>query len=122
MTCMLALAMAHPACGFSKAVWDHQTAVFGDIVDDGTDPSARELIGETPLMAAARQGYSDVVKNLIDDGADINARNKKGQTALMIAIEQNHSDVVALLREAGGGKNNLISCLSPGQLLPLHLS
>ncbi len=101
VTCLLALVVTQAACGFTKAVWDHQTAIFGDITDGGTDPSARELIGETPLMAAARQGYSDVVKSLIDEGADINARNKRGQTALMIAMEQNHADIVALLREAG---------------------
>ena len=101
VTCLLALVVTHAACGFTKAVWDHQTVVFRDIADDGTDPSARELIGETPLMAAARQGYSDVVRSLIDEGADVNARNKKGQTALMIATEQAHTKTMQMLKEAG---------------------
>jgi ankyrin repeat protein len=69
--------------------------------------------GETPLMWAARDGYTEIVRLLIKHGADVNAKitekNKEeidgldryGYTVLQYARENGHSGIVAILKEAG---------------------
>lgn len=51
----------------------------------------------TPLMAAARYGYTDMVKTLLQKGADKNAKDKNGKTAKDYAKERNQTAVLGLL-------------------------
>lgn len=55
---------------------------------------------ETPLMAGARHGSTQVIKTLLSrKGVDITTRDHDGNTALMLAIRYDHPDVVdAILR------------------------
>ena len=46
------------------------------------DLNARDPHGNTPLMEAARKGWSGVVQLLLRGGADLHRRNNAGQTAL----------------------------------------
>ena len=50
-----------------------------------TVANARDILGRTPLMAAAQGGHSAVMKELIAAGANVNAADKQGWTPLMAA-------------------------------------
>ena len=51
----------------------------------------------TPVMLAAREGYTDVARLLIDAGAEVNARAGDGKTALALATFNGNYDVASLL-------------------------
>ncbi|RSL45995.1 hypothetical protein CEP53_010521 [Fusarium sp. AF-6] len=57
-----------------------------------------DIVGETPLMYAARLGHVDQVKALVDAGADVNVKRKNGSSALSIAA---NAEIVDLLIRAG---------------------
>ena len=52
---------------------------------------------ETPLMAAAAKGYSEIVTYLLASGADPKAKDDEGKDALALAKAGNHTAVVGLL-------------------------
>ncbi len=55
-------------------------------IGNGSDVSARDKHGWTPLMIAAAESQNpEVIKTLIAAGADENARNMSGETALIVA-------------------------------------
>lgn len=54
-----------------------------------------------PLLKAARNGDTKVVKSLIEAGKDLNAQDKEGRTALIIAVANKQAEVVKLLIDAG---------------------
>ena len=58
--------------------------------------------GFTPLICAARNGYTDVVRFLVDSGADVNARdNSRDKSALLAASFKYHLDIVRYLLAHG---------------------
>lgn len=57
--------------------------------------------GRTPLMVAAQQGRTDIVKALLTGGPAPNERDKYGSTAVDYAIYSGHDDIVKLLVELG---------------------
>jgi ankyrin repeat protein len=64
----------------------------------GANPRAATRVGAyTPILLAARQGSSPVVKALLDGGADPNARTSNGTTALMFAAASGDVASVELL-------------------------
>lgn len=58
---------------------------------------ARDEEGMTPLLHAAMQGYTNIVKLLLDNGAHLEAKSKPGYTALILAAGKGHIDTVQLL-------------------------
>jgi ankyrin repeat protein len=69
-----------------------------------------ELVGSqggmTPLLYAARQGYSDVVAILLDAGVDINQTKRGDETsALLIATINGRFDTARLLLDRGADPN-----------------
>ena len=63
--------------------------------------------GEDALMAAARTGKVDAIKELLDHGVDVNAKESlRGQTALMGAVLENHLDAAKYLLERGADINS----------------
>lgn len=58
---------------------------------------AKDGIGRTPLINAARNGNTDIVRALLKAGADVNARSKYGSTALICAALRGHVDTVSEL-------------------------
>lgn len=75
-------------------------AVSGDV----EDPSPT---GYTPLMAAARNGHTEVVRWLLARGADPNAVNYGGVDVYWQATEGGHRDVQELLLAAGADSTGM---------------
>ena len=62
--------------------------------------------GMTPLLFAARQGYTDVATVLLDAGVDVNQRKKGDQVSAMLAATVNgHFDLAKLLLDRGADPN-----------------
>ena len=69
------------------------------------DKEYRDLIDQTPLIIAAFNGCTDIVRMLLDAGADIGHRNDQGENALISASQEGNIDVVKVLLYAGADKN-----------------
>ena len=69
------------------------------------DKPYRDLIDQTPLIIAAFNGCTDIVRMLIDAGADIHHRNDQGENALISAAQEGNIDVVKILLDAGANVN-----------------
>jgi ankyrin repeat protein len=72
----------------------------GADIDQGT-ASARA----TPLMWAAFNGKTDLVRLLVERGADIAKQNNKAYTALMLAAEEGRDEILRFLHAEGADVN-----------------
>ena len=70
-------------------------------LDKGADINARDIHGDTALLAATRSGQEIMVAVLLSKGANIHATDKFGYTSLLWAVRNNHKSIVALLLERG---------------------
>jgi ankyrin repeat protein len=73
----------------------------GYLLGKGADPNIGDANGETPLILAARSGFSEGVARLLMNRAQVDKANKLGETALIVAVQQRHSAIVKVLLEAG---------------------
>lgn len=71
---------------------------------------------ETPLIAAAREGFTDIVSLLVQS-ADINAVNEFGETAVYQAVYTGEYDVMRVLIDA----NANVNILKMDGCSPLHV-
>ena len=71
------------------------------LLQQGADPDLAARDGDTPLIAAARIGYTQAASQLLQRKAKVDAANRMGETALIIAVQQRHVALVRLLLEAG---------------------
>lgn len=66
--------------------------VFGEIaqalIEHGATIDARDQSGATPVIWAARDGRTSVVRVLLKNGASVDAKDKAGETALIAAACQ----------------------------------
>jgi len=80
---------------------------FGDLeisrllIDKGSDVTASDDGGQTPLHQAVMKGHEVVARLLIDKGADVTAADKAGWTPLDRALEKGHMGLAQLLIEKG---------------------
>eukprot|EP00741_Cyanophora_paradoxa_P018756 tig00021094_g18105.t1 len=73
-----------------------------ELVERGTDPSARDEAGYTPLHYAARGGFAEIVRFLLKRGADVHACTKAGKaTALHRAAYIGSAEIASMLLRAG---------------------
>lgn len=75
--------------------------VMSILIDAGADVNKQDQTGFTVLMAAAFEGYNQLVDILLRSGAEINASMESGRTALTLAVSMGHTETVRLLIEAG---------------------
>jgi len=61
----------------------------------------RENLSHTPLMVAAGNGQTDVVRALVSARADVNAQRNDGISALGIASQNGYIDIVNILLDNG---------------------
>lgn len=71
------------------------------LLSEGADPNLAARSGDTPLIAAARVGYTDAAEQLLALKAKVDADNRMGETALIVAVQQRHAPIVRLLLAAG---------------------
>src|SRR5687767_2937204 len=67
-----------------------------------TAPDGR---GDPPILHAARNGDTEIVRLLIESGADVNARNARGHTVLYCAGGHGHLDTLELLLDKGADRD-----------------
>ena len=82
--------------------------VVAFLLENGANINDREyhdLIDQTPLIIAAFNGCTDIVRMLLDAGANIEHKNDQGENALISAVQEGHIDTVKLLLDAGADVN-----------------
>jgi len=83
-----------------RAAFEGDLDMLIRLLDEGSDPNARDEGGDTALMFAAMRGHFMIVKTLLAHGADPLERARNGWTALRFAESRYHHEVAALLRQA----------------------
>lgn len=87
------------------SVIDGDTELTQQIIDhvefDMTLMNKQDIFGDTAMMLAAIQGFTDLVELLLDRQAGLEFQNIYGRTALMMASEHGHDGVVRSLLRAG---------------------
>jgi ankyrin repeat protein len=81
-----------------------QTDVVRLFLAAGMPPDTQEK-GFSPLLEAARRGYSEMAMELIKSRANINARDPYGVTVLMFSLIAGSTDVAMRLIEEGADVN-----------------
>lgn len=86
----------------------HEAALCGrpqqvkDLLGGPIDINGGTLLdGSTPLMLAAQEGRSEIVRILLESGANVKMSAEQGFTCLHIAAEQGHFQVVVDLVNFG---------------------
>jgi hypothetical protein len=65
------------------------------MIEAGVDVNMADGQGQTPLMAAAKNGEAELVRDLLAHGANPNARDKKGLSAMDCAITDDTRSLLA---------------------------
>ena len=69
-------------------------AIGLELLRRGHPVDEENLLGETPLLLAAKCGLEDLVVMLILKGADLHTRDREGYPPLMLAAQNRHMGVV----------------------------
>lgn len=72
--------------------------------------------GQTPLICAAFEEKTEIVKILVDAGADPNAIDNRKETPLLNAVSKSNADTIKVLLDAGADPN------LPGAKSPLRVA
>lgn len=91
-------------------------------IEQKVDYEARDNLGWTPLMHAAKSGHPKTVSFFLKHIPWLPARNESGWTALHIAVANDRQQTVELLLEHPGVKNWLNFGAGEHHELPLHLA
>ena len=83
------------------AVFRADTESVRQLLADGADPDERGANDETPLMAAAREGYVEIISALLDANANPTLEDALGRTALVLAFLAEQEAAARLLLEHG---------------------
>ncbi|MEZ0260608.1 MAG: ankyrin repeat domain-containing protein [Alphaproteobacteria bacterium] len=83
------------------AIFDGNTRRVKALLKKGVDPDFDDTYGDTPLLAAARQGHLPIVKALIDGGADPHRTNYTGNNALDAANSYGYVKIAKYLEDEG---------------------
>lgn len=68
---------------------------------EGANPNLPGPDGDTPLIVAARVGFTGAAEQLLRRKAAVDAENKRGETALIAAVQARQAPIVKLLLEHG---------------------
>jgi ankyrin repeat protein len=83
------------------AIDSNQPDIVEFLLQNGLDINERHnIVGTTPLMAAAVMNREKIAAILINKGANITAQLQNGDTALALAIQKGHKNIVKLLQTA----------------------
>ncbi|MCC9072248.1 ankyrin repeat domain-containing protein [Flavobacterium sp. F-65] len=56
------------------------------LIAEGLDVNEKDIVGETPLMAAVKDRKKECLEFLLQNGADANEQDNKGNTAFYLAV------------------------------------
>ncbi len=73
----------------------------GFLLSNGANPDIAGPDGDTPLILAARLGFTEGASRLIGSRADVNRVNRRGESALIVAVNQRQLRVAQMLLQAG---------------------
>lgn len=73
----------------------------GFLLARDADPDIGDRNGDTPLIIAARIGYSEGAARMLMARPDVDKTNRLGETALIVAVQQRQPAIVKMLLEAG---------------------
>ena len=82
-------------------------------MEKGAEPNLKSNTGETALMFAAAEGYTDTVRLLLEGGADVNAVDNEGNTALFKAVGKKHSEIAEVLLASGAAHGVTANIINP---------
>jgi ankyrin repeat protein len=102
---VIELSVSDHSCGSTaifNAIIKNRLNMVRSLTKVGCDVNAKNIDGQTPLMAAAQYGRMEIVRFLVDNGANIKATDAYGQTAIDIASKQERTDIVELLERRCG--------------------
>lgn len=86
---------------FSACARNKDTKVVDFLISKGADINAKNIYGQSPLMAAIWDKRYNIAKQLLKAGAGVQAKNKWGETALHFACAHGNVEMVELLLKAG---------------------
>ena len=73
----------------------------GFLLARGADPNLGDKNKDTPLILAARMGFTEGAARMLMARADVDKTNKLGETALIAAVQGRQAAIVKMLLEAG---------------------
>ena len=68
------------------------------LLEKGAAVEAKDGVGRTPLLWAAKNGHEGAVRQLLGKGVAVEAKDGDGRTPLLWAAEKGHEGVVRLLK------------------------
>lgn len=71
------------------------------LTDMGVDPKQQDMLKQTPLFYASREGNNKVVQFFINGGDDVNRQDKYGQTPIYYAVREGHIKTTQILIDHG---------------------
>jgi Ankyrin repeats (3 copies)/Ankyrin repeats (many copies)/Putative peptidoglycan binding domain len=77
--------------------------MVNDLLAHGADLKVADIYGRTPLMMAAMQSWTEVIKELLRAQVDVNAHDREGRLAIDYADPADEQST-ALLKAAGSAK------------------
>lgn len=84
------------------------------LLESKVSVNAKDSLGQTGVMWAARSGHGDVAQVLIEGKADLNAKSDTGETALDIAEEEDDDNMVELLKKSGASASGTAGAADEG--------
>ncbi|WP_245942091.1 ankyrin repeat domain-containing protein [Sphingomonas gilva] len=70
---------------------------LGFLLSKGANPNQQDDDGDTPMLQAVEEGFSEGVRRLITAKANINLANRSGETPLIRAVQKRDPELVRLL-------------------------
>lgn len=96
---------------------DKNLNVIIELLENGTNPDAKDLIGRTATHYASQGGNNQILIELIKKGANINLQTFKGYTPLHCAASEGRKETIELLLKAGACPDiTNDDCLTPDEL------
>ena len=83
------------------AMHDRNPNWVGFLLGHNADPNIGDKNGDTPLILAARVGFTEGAARVLMYKPQVDKTNRLGETALVIAVQQRQSAIVKMLLEAG---------------------
>lgn len=71
------------------------------LLQNGADPNMKDREGNTPLIVASMNAFSDGVRLMLAGKAQVDATNGRGETALIKSVQMKDATSVQLLLNAG---------------------